>query len=121
MDKDKLKQLMLLDNDFLDFWDHYPVNELRFPNRKLATFSQWQNRSHAARKSILKTVMEQGAPSWKNPYFYVQDFPEPVPQFLRGDEHDQDIVQVRYNDLYQLCSRTTMELFGLEYVCDWNS
>ncbi len=118
MDKDQLKELMNRDNDYLEFWDGYHVNELRFPNRKLATFSQWLNRSCAARKAIRDAVLTEGAPSWKNPYFFVQDFPEPQPVFLRGDEAG-DIVQVRYNGAYKLCTRTTMELFGLEWVRDW--
>ena len=54
----------------------------------------------------------------KNPYFFVQDYPEPQPVFLRGDESG-DIVQVRYNGAYKLCTRATMELFGLEWVRDW--
>ena len=41
------------------------------------------------------------------------------PTFLRGDEPDMDIVQVRYNGRFCLCSRDTMELFGLEWVRDW--
>ena len=54
----------------------------------------------------------------QNPYFFVQDFPEPQPDFLRGDEGG-DIVQVRYNGAYKLCTRATMELFGLEWVRNW--
>ena len=118
MDKDILRNLMNQDNDFLEFWDHYKVNEIRFPNRKLATFSQWQGRSPAARKAMRDMVVEEGAPEWKNPYFFVQDFPEPQPQWLRGDEGG-DIVQVRYNGAYKLCTRATMELFGLEWVRNW--
>jgi hypothetical protein len=119
MDKDKLKQLMLQDTDYLDFWDHYPVDELRFPNRKLATFRQWLDRSRAARTSILKTVLNEGAPAWKNPYFYVQDFPEPQPEWKTGGETDEDLVQVRYNGAFKLCTRATMELFDLQWVRDW--
>ena len=40
------------------------------------------------------------------------------PEWLRGDEGG-DIVQVRYNGAYKLCTRATMELFGLEWVRDW--
>ena len=54
----------------------------------------------------------------KNPFFFVQDFPEPQPEFLRGDEGG-DIVQVKYNGTFKLCTRATMELFGLEWVRDW--
>ena len=54
----------------------------------------------------------------KNPYFFVLDFPEPQPTFLRGDEGG-DLVQVRYNGLYKICTRETMELFNLEFVKNW--
>jgi hypothetical protein len=43
---------------------------------------------------------------------------QPQPVFLRGDESG-DIVQVRYNGAYKLCTRETMELFNLEWVRDW--
>ena len=51
-------------------------------------------------------------------FIFVQDFPEPKPVFLRGDEGG-DIVQVKYNGTYKLCHRATMELFGLEWIRDW--
>ena len=54
----------------------------------------------------------------KNPYFFVLDFPEPQPTFLRGDEGG-DLVQVRYKGLYKICTRETMELFNLEFVKNW--
>ena len=105
--------------DFNDFWEAYHPNEIRFPRRRAATFRAWNERTVAARKAMLAKVKAEGAPEWKNPYFYVVDFPEPQPTFLRGDEPDMDIVQVRYNGRFCLCSRATMELFGLEWVRDW--
>ena len=42
----------------------------------------------------------------------------PQPEWKRGDEAE-DLVQVRYNGAYKLCTRATMELFGLEFVRDW--
>jgi hypothetical protein len=43
---------------------------------------------------------------------------EPQPQWLKGNESG-DLVQVRYQGLYKICTRATMELFGLEWVRDW--
>ena len=43
---------------------------------------------------------------------------EPQPTFLKGNEGG-DLVQVRYQGLYKICTRATMELFGLEWVRDW--
>ena len=42
----------------------------------------------------------------------------PQPQFLRGDE-GEDLVQVKYNGQFKICTRATMELFGLQWVRDW--
>ncbi|MBQ3673588.1 MAG: hypothetical protein II928_03855 [Paludibacteraceae bacterium] len=81
----------------------------------------FEARSEVARKAIVEAAQE-GAPGHPgdnpNPYFFVADFPEPQPVFLRGDETG-DIVQVRYNGAYKLCTRETMNLFHLEWVRDW--
>jgi hypothetical protein len=45
---------------------------------------------------------------------------DPQPEWKTGGETDEDLVQVRYNGLYKICTRATMELFGLEFVKDWN-
>ena len=55
----------------------------------------------------------------KNPFFFVQDFPDPQPEWKTGGETGEDLVQVRYNGRYKICTRATMELFGLEWDRDW--
>ena len=99
-----------MDKDFNEFWDAYHPNEIRFPRRRAATFRAWNERTPAARRAMLEQVKKEGAPEWKNPYFYVQDF---------GGETDEDLVQVRYNGAYKICTRATMKLYGLEWVRDW--
>jgi len=90
-----------------------------FGNRFAVTKYNWENRSEPAQQAMWDAVKDKPDGSVdKNPYFFVQDFPEPQPVFLRGDEGG-DIVQVRYNGAYKLCSRATMELFGLEWVRNW--
>ena len=78
----------------------------------------WKNASPAKKQKLLDAVRSG---DWDKPRldWLVADFPEPQPDFLRGDEQDADIVQVRYNGLFKLCTRETMNLFGLEYVRDW--
>ena len=92
-----------------------------FHNRYGATKIAFEQRSEVAQRAIVEAAQE-GAPGHpgdnQNPYFFVQDFPEPQPVFLRGDEGG-DIVQVKYNGTYKLCHRATMELFGLEWIRDW--
>lgn len=91
-----------------------------FRNRKAATDLCFGNRSEPAQQAMWNEVKDKpdGSIS-KNPYFFVQDFPEPQPVFLRGDE-DEDIVWVKYGGGYKLCSRETMKRFGLEYHREWN-
>ena len=105
---------------FEKFWKFFnPAPE--FHNRYGATKIAFEQRSEVAQRAIVEAAQE-GAPGHpgdeQNPYFFVQDFPEPQPVFLRGDEGG-DIVQVRYNGAYKLCHRATMELFGLEWNRDW--
>ena len=103
---------------FEKFWKFFnPAPE--FHNRRAATQMIFEARSHAAQKAMLDSLsLGEGGGRGVNPYFFVQDFPEPQPVFLRGDEGG-DIVQVKYNGTYKLCHRATMELFGLEWNRDW--
>ena len=105
---------------FEKFWKFFnPAPE--FHNRRAAAQMIFEARSHAAQRAMVEAAQE-GAPGHpgdnQNPYFFVVDFPEPQPVFLRGDEGG-DIVQVKYNGTFKLCHRATMELFGLEWNRDW--
>ena len=105
---------------FEKFWKFFnPAPE--FHNRRAATQMIFEARSHAAQRAMVEAAQE-GSPRHpgdnQNPYFFVVDFPDPQPVFLRGDEGG-DIVQVKYNGAYKLCTRATMELFGLEWNRDW--
>ena len=112
-----MEDLDALRADFNDLWTHMHVDETLWPNRYAATFSLWRKRSHVARTAMASKV-ENGIGK-RNPYFWVQDFPEPSPTFLRGNETG-DLVQVRYNGLFKICTRETMNLFNLEFVKNWN-
>ena len=107
---------------FEKFWKFFSLAmPSEFHNRKGATKVAFEQRSEVAQRAIVEAAQE-GAPGHPgdtaNPYFFVVDFPEPKPIFLRGDESG-DIVQVRYNGAYKLCTRETMNLFQLEFVRDW--
>ena len=107
---------------FEKFWKYFSVAmPAEFNNRRAATQMLFEARSEVAQKAIVEAAQE-GAPGHpgdqQNPYFFVQDFPEPQPQWLRGDEGG-DIVQVKYNGQFKLCTRATMEIFGLQWVRDW--
>ncbi len=112
----KIKKQADMQTDFEKFFDKFTSE---FKNRHAATEMLWEHRSAPAQQAMWDEVKdEQNGSVNKNPYFFVQDFPEPQPLFLRGDEAE-DIVQVRYNGAYKLCTRATMELFGLQWVRDW--
>ena len=107
---------------FEKFWKYFSKSmPPEFNNRRAATQMLFEARSEVAQKAIVEAAQEGGGGhpgDQQNPYFFVQDFPEPQPRWLRGDEGG-DIVQVRYNGAYKLCTRATMELFGLQWVRDW--
>lgn len=107
-----------MQTDFEKFWLWFSPSP-EFQNRKASTQMLFEARSEVARDSILEAARDGiNCNGDRNPYFFVQDFPEPQPQWLRGDEGG-DIVQVKYNGAYKLCTRATMERFGLQWVRDW--
>ena len=107
--------------DFKDFWISFIV-PVEYENRKNACRNLWASFSDVKKDAILcelQSLCEEGRlTEERNPYFFLNNYEEPKPVFLRGDEGG-DIVQVRYNGAYKLCTRATMELFGLEFVRDW--
>ena len=107
---------------FEKFWKYFSMAmPSEFHNRMGATKIAFEQRSEAARRAMVEAAKE-GAPGHpgdnSNPYFFVVDYPEPKPEFLRGDEPGE-IVQVKYNGAYKLCRRETMDFFGHEWVRDW--
>ena len=87
------------------------------PLQMEAAKNAWQKCSDIKKRQLIEAV-KSGAHFKPRLDWLIADFPEPQPVFLRGDEPG-DIVQVRYNGAYKLCTRATMELFGLEWVRDW--
>ena len=77
------------------------------------------NLCSAAKKVKLVEALNLGKWDKPRPDWCIGDFPEPEPQFLRGDE-PQDIVRVLYQGMHKLCSRATQQLFGLTYEGEWN-
>lgn len=109
--------------DFMDFWFLFSAPK-EMLNRENACRRLWESQtfSRAKKQAIMKELTEHQMNGTlteeRNPFFYLNNHDEPQPVFLRGDEAG-DIVQVRYNGAYKLCTRATMELFGLEWVRDW--
>ena len=117
------------DSLFEKFWKYFSVAmPAKFNNRRAATQMLFEARSEVAQKAIVEAAQEGGGGhpgDQQNPYFFVQDFPEPQPTFLSGREQDRlreqgvPLVQVKYAGKFLICTRVTMELFGLQWVRDW--
>lgn len=112
---------------FEKFWLYFKPSA-EYQNRKAATQMLFEARSEVAQKAIVEAAQEGGGChpcDQQNPYFYVQDFPEPQPYFLTGVEQDNcrveciPLVQVKYNGRFRICTRDTMKDFNLEWVRDW--
>ena len=113
------------DKDYQDFWTRYKPDEVRFPNRKRATYRLWRTRIPATRKAMLAYVTENSAPKWKNPYFFVQEFADPDPEFLSGTQQEQNwklgipMVQVKVGNRFLICTKQTQQDFNLDFRQDW--
>jgi len=61
---------------FRDFWTLFRPVE-RFDNRQKCSRDLWLKRSQQAREAMIEHLKTQGAPLNRNPFFWIQDFPEP--------------------------------------------
>ena len=96
-----------------EFWDYFlPLDLSR--DRKGITFEQWKRRTPAARKAMHRWLEENGAPK-KNPFFWVQDFPEPVPTNYNGKNipTDQELFIALYNGKAGIYTRQDAEDFEM--------
>ena len=109
MDKDK---------DFEEFWQVYQPDEIRFPNRKQASYREWCNRTAPARQAILAYVKDKGAPRWKNPYFFIQDYPEPEPTNLNGAWFfpQEPLVIAKYGDVAGIYTEREAMMYNMQIV-----
>jgi hypothetical protein len=109
--------------DFMDFWFLFSAPQ-EMLNRENACRRLWETFSRAKKQAIMKELTEHQINGTlteeRNPYYYLNNYEDPKPVFLRGDEPG-DLVQVKYGDRIKICTRATMELFGLEWYADWNS
>ena len=107
--------------DFETYWTKIG-GDIHFADRKAATELEW-NKHPDKHKPIILWLVEHGKYPQRNPFFFIQDFkikrPKGQPEWKTGGETGEDLVQVKYNGLFKICTRQTMEDFKLEYVRDW--
>ncbi len=116
--------------DFMDFWFLFSAPK-EMLNRESACRRLWESQtfSRAKKQAIMKELtdhqMNGTLTEERNPFFYLNNHDEPQPEFLSGLDQDKlrekgiPMVQVKYNGKFLICTRETMELFGLEWVRDW--
>ena len=78
---------------------------------EMQAVEEW-NKCSPAKKIKLLEAVRLGKHFKPRLDWLIADFPEPVPEFLRGDEKGP-IVQVQYGDRFKLCSPETAEMFHL--------
>ena len=94
------------------------------PLQMEAAKDAWQKCSDVKKRQLIEAV-KSGAHFKPRLDWLIADFPEPQPEFLSGLDQDKlrekgiPMVQVKYNGKFLICTRETMELFGLEWERDW--
>lgn len=106
--------------DFQTFWDLFnPTPD--YNNRLAATNIEWDKCSAAKQKAIIQKL--QSAPgeiAQPNPYFFIQDFPEPTPTNLNGTIQGEQLLNTKqaktafYNGKWGLYSLEDIQLFNLK-------
>ena len=114
--------------DFMDFWFLFSAPK-EMLNRENACRRLWETFSRAKKQAIMKELTEHQMNGTlteeRNPFFYLNNHDEPQPEFLSGLDQDKlrekgiPMVQVKYNGRFLICTRETMDLFGLEWNRDW--
>ncbi len=101
---------------FNRFWRNYRVDEKLFPRRRAATLKLWIDKHPLARESMLAEVEANGGPKGKNPYFFVQEFPEPEPTNYNGRRLKPGVTYViaKYKGAYGTYTLEEAVAFGLE-------
>jgi len=90
---------------FCEFWTAYRPAD-KYANRRCCTFQQWLKRSPPARKAMLEHVERNTVNPDRNPFFWVQDFPDPVPKDWNGSREFDRMIQ-------------TTQLVTAEYKGKW--
>ena len=103
-----------------EFWKHF-LNTDMAQDRKGVTFWKWLARTNAARKAMATWLNEHGAPSKINPYYWVQDFPEPEPTNYNGARTlpNEPLVRAIYNGIGGIYTRAEAESFNMQIKGDF--
>lgn len=76
---------------FCEFWETYRPAD-KYANRRSCTFAQWLKRSPPAQRAMLLHVRNHIVNPERNPFFWVQDFPEPIPKNYNGSREFDSVI-----------------------------
>lgn len=106
--------------NFQTFWDLFKPSE-QYNNRITATHIEWDKCSAAKQIAIIhKLQSAPGEVAQPNPYFFIQDFPEPTPTNLNGTIQGEQLLNAKqaktafYNGKWGLYSLQDIQLFNLK-------
>lgn len=94
----------------------------KYNSRHRACCALWLEMSDLKRRAVKEWAVDPDKPRNPNPYFFLQDFPEPEPHYLNGREMEnawkdgREVVQVKVGDIYKVVSIEDAELFDLKIV-----
>ena len=100
--------------DFNEFWNRYALSP-EYLNRYFATRDIWERRTEAAQRAMLDALSAgQTETRGRNPYFFVQDFPEPEPTNYNGRAlPPEPVVTAFYNGKWGMYTVSDVERFHL--------
>ena len=84
----------------------------------------WSQATPIKRRRLLEAV-QSGAHFRRCLDWLIADFPEPQPEFLSGEQQERnwktgiEMIQVKYNGHFLICTPQTQQDFDLEYVKPW--
>lgn len=112
--------LEILDGDFFEnvVW---PVMDPdgRYRTRHRKCLAMWLTFPELKRKRLHKAVTGAEYVAGSNPYFYMEDFPDPSPNWLTGADAEKEwkagrsVYQVNDAGKYKLVTEEDLKLFGL--------
>lgn len=114
---------LVYNNDFFEevLW---PVINTggKYNSRHRACLALWLEMSDLKRANVYLTADDPDKPRNPNPYFFLQDFPEPEPNYLTGREMEKawaegkTLYQVKVGSAFKVVSREDLDLFHLDPV-----
>lgn len=113
----------VLDQDFFEgvIWPAINTGG-KYNSRHRACCALWLEMGELKKAAVKAWAEDPDKPRNPNPFFFLQDFPEPEPHYLNGREMENawrdglSVVQVKVGDRYKVVSQSDADLFGLEIV-----